>query len=272
MRKQRVSIWAQWEDDYIAQHYARGKTADIAKHLQRHPQQVRTRANALGVQKAPGERAKRVGEFDAAMDALLRQLYASHTNNELAALLDVPRKRVAHRGNTLKLRKSPETLARTAIATGKHNTGHAGQFQKGHATWNKGISGYSIAIGRGHYKPGHRPPRAVPVGTERWIEPPSNRPNNARYLKRKVAEPNVWQMAHRWLWEQHHGAIPAGWVVRFIDGDSTNITIDNLHCLPRADLAISSGARVPVELVHLHKLNKQLAHAIKNHTKGHRRP
>ena len=263
-----ASIWPQWHDDYITQHYATGSTADIAQHLQRDPQQVRTRAWYLGAQKAPGQRAKRVGKFGMVDDAMLLQLYASHTNQELADLLGLPRASIANRGNKLGLSKSAETMARTANNTGQKNSApHVGHFKLGHDTWNKGIRGYSITLGRGHFKAGNLPSTWVPVGTERWTVPGKDYPDRPRYLKRKIAEPNVWRMVHRWMWEQHHGPIPPKHVVVFIDGNSANLHLDNLHCIPRGDLAISSAASVPLEMLALYKLNKQLATAIKAKSK-----
>lgn len=43
---------------------------------------------------------------------------------------------------------------------------------------------------------------------------------------------------HRALWMEAHGAIPAGHVIIFADGNRTNFAIENLVCVSRADLAI----------------------------------
>lgn len=39
------------------------------------------------------------------------------------------------------------------------------------------------------------------------------------------------------LWQQAHGPVPPGHVVRFIDGDRRNCTLDNLRCVSRAEHA-----------------------------------
>ena len=45
-----------WEDNYIRAHYPHENTREIAEHLGRKPQRIRTRAHEIGVAKAPGQR------------------------------------------------------------------------------------------------------------------------------------------------------------------------------------------------------------------------
>lgn len=47
------------------------------------------------------------------------------------------------------------------------------------------------------------------------------------------AEDGKWKSAHRAIWEQHYGKIPDGYVVIFLDGDTTNIEIENLEIVSR---------------------------------------
>lgn len=44
------------------------------------------------------------------------------------------------------------------------------------------------------------------------------------------------RMLHRQVWIDHHGAIPAGHQVGFKDGNKANCVIDNLICMPLADI------------------------------------
>jgi hypothetical protein len=41
--------------------------------------------------------------------------------------------------------------------------------------------------------------------------------------------------AHRWVWINHHGAIPKGMDIHHIDGDKNNNEINNLEMLSRSD-------------------------------------
>jgi len=63
-------------------------------------------------------------------------------------------------------------------------------------------------------------------------------PGKAGYLRdtlhgRKQAERE--KMLHRHIWTQHHGPIPKGHDVIFLDGDIRNCDLANLRCLPRPE-------------------------------------
>lgn len=51
--------------------------------------------------------------------------------------------------------------------------------------------------------------------------------------------PNVWRPKQVVIYEAHHGALPKGYIVRFLDGDKSNFAIDNL-------MAVSLGANMLV--------------------------
>lgn len=84
-------------------------------------------------------------------------------------------------------------------------------FQKGNVTWNK-----------------------REVGEER-IEAKDG------YVQIKVAEPNKWQLKHRYLYEQAYGKIPKGYNVIFADGDKYNFELDNLILVSNAELFIANN-------------------------------
>jgi hypothetical protein len=62
------------------------------------------------------------------------------------------------------------------------------------------------------------------------------------YLQRKVSDTGNtvrdYVEVHRLLWEERHGPIPGSHVVIFRDGDRTNIVIENLMLVSRADHAV----------------------------------
>lgn len=45
-----------------------------------------------------------------------------------------------------------------------------------------------------------------------------------------------WLKAHRVIWENSNGPIPAGYAVGFRDGNSRNIELSNLICMSKADI------------------------------------
>jgi len=56
------------------------------------------------------------------------------------------------------------------------------------------------------------------------------------YVKVKVSETGDsnerWKLKHREVWKQHHGEVPDGYVLVFLDGDKHNCDISNLACVP----------------------------------------
>lgn len=111
---------------------------------------------------------------------------------------------------------------------GNHNldTGRNGRFEKGATPFNKGKKGI-IHPGseKGWFKNGNLPHNHLEVGTEVI--------NGDGYWQVKVAEPNVWKLKQRLVWEKANGPIPKGHVVVFADRDRANFDIDNLLLMSR---------------------------------------
>lgn len=92
-------------------------------------------------------------------------------------------------------------------------TGFDTKFKAKHIPWNKGVKGVTVSNTK------------KPIGTEVL--------NANGYIKIKVAEPNVWKLKHRIIWEQYNGKIPDDSVIIFVDGDRTNVDIDNLMLISK---------------------------------------
>lgn len=82
------------------------------------------------------------------------------------------------------------------------------------------------------YHKGYRNWRSAPIGTERigndgriWVKV-SDLPTK-RTDKNHLAN---WMPKGRLVWEQHHGKIPEGHNIVFLDGDPLNCDISNLEC------------------------------------------
>ena len=121
------------------------------------------------------------------------------------------------------------------LANNKLNTGRTGRFEKGHVPPNKGktVSKEMYdAMAPTMFKPGNKPPNTLPIGTEKmladgyiWVKIDD---------KPKVPKRVNWIQKHVLLWEQHNGPVPEGCVVKFLDDDRTNITIENLRLITKA--------------------------------------
>ncbi|MDC7683252.1 HNH endonuclease signature motif containing protein [Asticcacaulis sp. BYS171W] len=54
---------------------------------------------------------------------------------------------------------------------------------------------------------------------------------------------------HRYLWEQQHGPVPEGHVLKCLDGDRTNTSPENWECVPRG-VAVHLGGRAAIQYDH----------------------
>lgn len=101
-------------------------------------------------------------------------------------------------------------------------------FKKGTTPHNKGKKWDEYMSKKGQqnskktqFKKGNKPHNWLPVGSE-WID------TNESYTWIKVAEPNDWQLKHRYIYEQHYGKIPKGYCVIFLNGDKNDFSLENL--------------------------------------------
>ena len=109
------------------------------------------------------------------------------------------------------------------------NSGLTGYFKHGHIPANKGKKGYhSPGCEKGWFKKGHSPVNHKPVGSER-ID------NKDGYTLVKTAEPNVWRLKHKLVWEAAHGKVPSGCVITFLDGNKKNFSLNNLALISKAE-------------------------------------
>ncbi len=97
--------------------------------------------------------------------------------------------------------------------------------------------GFNRTGGNGQFKKGHIGPTLKEVGHES---------NLNGYISVKIDDKPIegihtyqnrkanWKPKHRHIYEQHHGPIPKGWIVVFLDGNNRNFDPNNLYALPRS--------------------------------------
>ena len=181
----------------------------------------------------------------------LRKLYPDHSNKEIAKRLGTTKSAVNSAAFQLKLLKSPEW---------KREVAKKGQFKKGYIPPNKGKKWDEYAsketqekMRRTCFKKGQIPKNHKPVGWERKTKD--------GYWEIKVAEPRTFKAKHRLLWEEHHGPIPKGVNIVFIDGNPDNITIENLRAetmVEKFNRCCSIHTTLPPELRELVQLKGAL--------------
>ena len=139
-----------------------------------------------------------------------------------------------------------------AIARYKLHTGFTGRFEKGNIPFNKGKKGECPKeCERTWFKKGETPINHRPVGSERV--------DVDGYILVKVEEPSVWRLKHRVVWEKVNGPIPKNHVVIFLDGDKSNVNIDNLALVSRSELLIVNQRKLLKSNAELSKVGVNIA-------------
>lgn len=85
----------------------------------------------------------------------------------------------------------------------------------------------------GRFVKGEAPGNKLPVGSVRVRTRHKRRGEERAFIK--VAEPNVWVLRARYVWEMHNGPIPEGMGIHHKDRDKLNDDIDNLELISKAD-------------------------------------
>ena len=165
---------------------------------------------------------------------------------DIAKRLDRTLSQVYNKARTMGL-KAP--LERIRLA-GKLGTNHpnavAHRFKKGSVPPNKGKKMSPEVyekVKETMFKKGNSPVNHREVGSERI--------NVDGYIETKVAEPNVWRLKHRIIWEQHNGVIPAGYNVQFKNRNTQDCRIENLYIISKAEQMRTENslvARYPKEV------------------------
>ncbi len=107
------------------------------------------------------------------------------------------------------------------------STGRDGKFQKGNIPHP---DAHAKGPNKTTFKKGNVPVNHRPIDSERI--------SKDGYVEIKIAEPAKWHAKHRVEWEKHHGPIPKGHIVIFVDGNPLHWQIENLQMISRAEHAI----------------------------------
>jgi Mor family transcriptional regulator len=186
----------------------------------------------------------------------LTKLYPNTSTQELCKLLD--RKIYALYGQVfkLKLKKSPEYL-KEHVYTIQPSVQH--QFVKGHKVWNKGVKlGEGFGGKATQFPKGHKPHNWKPEG--------SIRTNVDGYKEIKVGKKYV--LLHRHIYVAQVGEIQNDEVIRFKDGNKTNLDLNNLEKISREEHAIRNSVHnLPEDIKEVVKLKRTITKLITEHGK-----
>lgn len=168
----------------------------------------------------------------------LLALHPDTGNAELARKLKRSYHSIVGMAQTLGSKKSSSYLSSLPKASGMVKAGVAFRFPKGHVPANKGSRRPGWSTGRmkeTQFKKGGFPPNRDPD----FYVPGALRVNADGYIDMRTSfakGARGWTPLHRILWIDAHGPVPKGFALRFKDGDSLNVELDNLELLSRADL------------------------------------
>jgi hypothetical protein len=151
-------------------------------------------------------------------------------------------------------------------------TGRTGTYPKGNVPYNKGMQmPYNANSAATQFKPGHRGGTAAavykPIGTERI--------HKHGYVERKINDDfpmqSRWKFVHVLRWEEAHGAVPDGHVLKCVDGDRANTDPSNWTPVPKGlvpKLSLKRGYEdAPVELKPTLMALARLDYALEQRTK-----
>jgi len=123
---------------------------------------------------------------------------------------------------------------------------NSGQFKAGVNPWNKGLKGVN-GVSENRFKKGHTNWNLRQIGEERI--------DTDGYTYVKVSDTGIkhekWKLKHRLIYMEHHGEIPSRIIVRFLDNDMSNMAIDNLFAVTRAENVILNRIKFSIEPIEL---------------------
>ncbi|MHC1780997.1 MAG: HNH endonuclease signature motif containing protein [Bacteroidales bacterium] len=167
------------------------------------------------------------------------ELYPSKSNAELGIMFGVRESYMHHLGFKLRLFKSKEFIRERSSK---------GYFKPGCTPPNKGKKLHEFMSPeriekflKTSYRAGHTAVNRAAVGTEVITRD--------GYVRVKIAEPNIWKLKHRLVWERVHGEIPKGCNIQFHDRNSQNCSIENLYMISKSEqIHCNSIMRYPESL------------------------
>lgn len=204
--------------------------------------------------------------------AMLRQFYPNHKTEDVATMIGHTISSVYQKARMLGVAKSAEYLASPSACRLRRGdkVGEACRFQKGHASWNKGMKGLQIGGEQTQFKTGQSPHNTVPIG--------SYRIDKDGTLQRKINNDKGsnsvrWRGVHELVWIAVNGPRPPKHIVVFRPGMKSNvleeITLDRVECISLAEnMRRNTVHNMPKELVDIVRIRAVLTRHINRRTKN----
>lgn len=200
---------------------------------------------------------------------LLREHYPNNYTSVVAALLNRRVGQVYNQASVLGLKKSDAFIKKELQRQAERlrEAGASYRFAKGTTPPNKGrkqteyMSAEAIERTKGtRFITGQPPHNSLPDFTEVTRKDKAGKP----YIMIKAPGERKLKYKHIWLWEKENKTLlPKGYNIVFKDGNTQNITIDNLECISNAELMVRNTIhRYPTEIKSVIRLSNKLKRTI----------
>jgi hypothetical protein len=188
-------------------------------------------------------------------DRKLVNIYPQMHNMEVAEAMHRSYGSIVGRAQVLGLKKDPayihEMLMKEAQKLKK--SGEAYRYKPGGVSYNKGkrlSESIRDKVSKTFFPKGNKPWNTKEVGHERITKD--------GYLMVKLRD-RQYVLKHKWMWESEHGRVPAGYALKFIDGNPLNCVLGNLRLISRAEnMANNTIHNLPEDLKELIRLKNKI--------------
>ena len=228
--------WDKSKTEKLMAEYPSADLQQLATELKVTVDALRSMAQSLGL-----HRNVQRHKWTAEDLALLQQLYPETPNKDIAEMLHTSTNSVDSKACSLKLRKTKTYLSQQGVKRARHPNVVATQFKKGVKPKNKGLRQIDFMPPEKferskatRFKPGNIPKNTKPIGYETLYAD--------GYIYVKTCE--GMQKKHLVVWREHHGEIPKGIRVIFLDGDKKNCSIENLAIVDASEAAKRQRAKM----------------------------
>ena len=165
------------------------------------------------------------------------ELYTNTPSKDLTKIFNCSYAAIKNRANTLNVKKSGEYM----------EANKPGQYRKGNIPLNKGKKMKPELYNKvksSMFKKGHQPHNTKHDGAISIRKDKRGIPY--KFIRTKQS---VWIPLHRYVWEKQNGPIPKNHNILFKDGDTLNVSLDNLIMVDNKELMeINSLQNYPEEL------------------------
>ncbi len=219
--------WSEADIALLRKKYPLLPTREVAALLSRSYAQVKTKASVLGLYKT------KYYWTDAQVERL-KALWPDTPTPEVAKKLKRRYYSVVQKAFKLRLKKSEAYRERMLAKWTKD--GEATRLGPTHKSyrWNAGMKGLKFpGSEKGWFKPGQLPHNTKYDGAVAIRFHHSGRHGVKRPIKHIRLAQGKWKPLHIHIWEHYNGPVPKGMLVSFIDANSLNCCVGNLHLITR---------------------------------------